>query len=57
MVNSYPNRTITKTLRFYLLHSSPLTEDQGHSDALQGRLGVEVEEEQLAQRLSRSDVL
>ncbi|TNN37595.1 hypothetical protein EYF80_052236 [Liparis tanakae] len=41
----------------HLLHGGPLAEHQRHGDALQGGLGVEVEEQQLAQRLGRADLL
>ena len=56
-----PSRTQTKqkergTLS-HLLQRGPLTEHQRHCDALQGRLGVEVEEQQLAQGLGRPDLL
>lgn len=39
--------TANEKKAFHLLQSSPLAKHQGHCDALQGRLGVEVEEQQL----------
>jgi len=41
----------------HLLQRGPLAEHQHHGDALVRRLGVEVEEQQLAQRLGRPDLL
>lgn len=39
------------------LQRGPLTKHHGNGDALQSRLGVEMKEQQLSQRLRRSDLL